>query len=331
MYIQKLLLFCAALIVLFPVAAGAQAPQAGESIPQDMLQFGSNVHIDVPVSRDVITFGGTVEINESVMGDVLAVGGTVVIRGTVAGDVRAAGGRVIILGEVGGNVAAAGNDIQFAEGSSILGSVALFGERVRIEGTVAGDVTVNAKTIEILGTVAGEVSAIERTPRAGGASSFAGLISLISLFGMLVVGLVVTSVAPKSLRAMVRETARSPWRDFAWGIGVLVVVPLAALFLGLTIIGIPLALIVLAAYVAALYVSQIVLGVVLGTYVVGAIRGRPKVESTSLIVTMVLGVLGFWLVTSIPVLGSFIMVLGVVWGLGLLVRTIAQVARRVRV
>lgn len=304
---RKILLGAFAIALVFPLAASAQDRQKA---PQDVLRFAPEVVIDDPVSRDVIAAGGTVVVNESVAGDVIALGGAVIIRGTVAGDVRAAGGTVRIEGAVGGNVAALGG-------------------RVSIAGDVAGDVNVRAELFEVPGTVAGEIVFTEHPKSEASGTALGRLVSLISLFGMLVAGLVLVSVAPKSLRAMVKETTGSPWRDFLWGALLLVATPLTALFLALTVIGIPLALVLIAGYFTALYASKVVLGVVLGTYVMGALKGRRKVESSSLVLIMVMGVAAFWLVTSIPVLGPFLAVVGIVWGLGLLIRTIAQVARRV--
>ena len=69
-------------------------------------------------------------------------------------------------------------------------------------------------------------------------------------------------------------------------------------------------------------------GLVLGTYIVGAIRGQPKANTTSLLWLMVIGVVVFRILSNVPVLGGLIQLAGIIWGLGILVRLKWEVIKK---
>ena len=136
---------------------------------------------------------------------------------------------------------------------------------------------------------------------------------------MLVVGLVLVSIWPKSIRTATARSIKKPVHDILWGLGVLVAAPIAIIVLVFTVICIPLALILGAGLFVALDLAKIFVGIILGTYIFGAIRGREIASKYSLLATMVLGVVVLWLVTGIPGIGWILKLLAMIWGLGLLV------------
>ena len=88
----------------------------------------------------------------------------------------------------------------------------------------------------------------------------------------------------------------------------------------LTIIGFPLALILAAMYAISLYIAKVFVGIVLGTYIFGAFKGRDATSKASLLGIMVVGVAVLWLVSGIPVIGWFIQLIAIIWGLGLMIK-----------
>jgi len=356
-YMKNTLIGFLLVIIAFgaPVAAGAQNKELPE--PTDAFRMSGEVHAPSEGVRDLIAFGGVVDTRNSVGKDVIAVGGTVRISAPVLGDVRALGRTVIIDAPVSGNVAAWGSEISITENGSVGGSVVAGGEHVSIKGVVAGNAQLYANTLSLDGSFGSDVNATApnialgssasivgnfdykstseaavpdgvvggkalytgyATPRS--ANPFLAIVRLISLFGMLVVGLVLVTFIPKTMRAIGERTMRSPAKDAAWGAGVFLLTPIAVVILALTIIGMPLAFITLMGYGIALYIAHVIVGIVLGTYIIGAVKGRTYAGKAPLTLVMIIGVTVLWLIKSIPFIGALVALVSMVWGLGMIVR-----------
>ncbi|MBI2051009.1 MAG: polymer-forming cytoskeletal protein [Parcubacteria group bacterium] len=313
-----------AVLILF---AGTPQTLAKEADPasapwqaKDYFSFVAEVRVPEEGARDVVAAGGVVDINNPVAQDVLALGGTVIIQSQVSGDVRLAGKRVVIASDISGNAAVLAQTVEIRPGSTIAGSMEIRAKDVVIEGTILGDAHIAAETLLQNGTIGGELThdpigtpGYERSP-------IAWFFRIISLFGMLVTGLVLVSVTPLLVRYMVRESIKNPGRDILWGVAALALVPIAALVLSLTVIGFPLGVILGTSLFVALYIAKILVGIALGTYLIGAFRGREEAQKASLLWTMVLGIAVLWLVIGIPSIGWLLKLVALVWGLGMLVR-----------
>ncbi len=294
---------------------------------RDYFSFAAEVHVPQEGVRDVVAFGPVVAVDNPVAHDVIASGGTVAVLADVGGDVRAVGVRVTIDANVGGNVAIFARTVEITPGASISGSARIRAQDVIIRGAIAGDADITAETLEQAGTVGGELT---HTPlaRPEQDGSLAWFLRVASLFGMLVVGLVLVSAFPASMRSAVHASIENPARDFLRGVAALLVVPVAAAVLAFTIIGLPLGVLLALGYVVAWYLAKILVGVVLGTYLLGAIRGREQAQNASLLATMVLGVFVLWLIIGIPSAGGILKLVAVIWGLGMLTNLARRAIRR---
>lgn len=288
------------------------------SDPKDFFSFVAEVHVPEAGARDVIAAGGVVDINNPVLQDVLAAGGTVIIQAPVGGDVRLAGRRVVIQSDIGGNAAVLAERVEIAAGSTIAGSVELRAKDVVIDGAILGDAHIAAETLVQNGSIRGalDYDAIakpnyERTP-------LGWFFRVVSLFGMLVTGLALVTIFPNSVRRAVHASIKNPGKDLLWGLGIFVAVPVAAVALGITIIGLPLGVLLGIGFLAALYLAKIMVGLALGTYLFGAIRGREQAQKAPLLGLMVLGVFVLWLITGIPAAGGGLKLVAMIWGLGML-------------
>jgi hypothetical protein len=81
---------------------------------------------------------------------------------------------------------------------------------------------------------------------------------------MLITGALIIAVAPR-LASALNENARQPVVALIVGLLSLVLIPVAAVLLAVTVIGIPASFILLVAYAIALYLSQYVVGQWLGS------------------------------------------------------------------
>ena len=101
------------------------------------------------------------------------------------------------------------------------------------------------------------------------------------------------------------------------GVLLLIAIPLIALILMITVIGIPLGLIVLFAYIVILYISKIFVGLAIGRPIVT----YAKKESSSPYWHLVVGLIVIALATKIPLVGFLISIVVVLAGLGALFMT----------
>lgn len=331
-------------ILFFPaLALAATATDTSTPVIKDVLKIAPNMVISEPVSRDVLIMAGDIQINSSVAGDVLAAGGSIAINAPVGGDIRIAGGQITINSKVGGNVVVAGGQVSFGPMSEIVGNIEAWTGQTQIAGKVAGDVyvqtgkgvdlqidpsaviggtlTYKAESVNTsfsAGTTAKEVVFQERPRRENDAAGAGYIFRLMSLFGMLVVGLVIVSVAPKALRRSMQESLNHPKKNIWWGLLALFATPVAIIFLFFTLIGIPLALILGAGYLMILYLATIFSGLILGDKILRYIK-KGNSQNISLLWVMLLGVIVLWLIGLIPVVGWLITCLAVIWGVGMII------------
>lgn len=254
------------------VAAAAPTPVNSSSASVDDRQgpqFYSGVLVEVSgrVDGDVYASGQSVIISGDVTGDVIAAAQTITITGTVEGDVRLAGQDVTISGDVsrsgtifaanifvgeagsfGEDLVGAAADVRIAGsvGRDLMVSVG----RLSINGSVGGDVTyVSDREAKIAdGAVTGSVERVEpaQTPRVEVSpwAVFFGwfLGSLYAIIAFSLITLAAGFLLPRWLRRVTDHLVPSPWKALLVGLVACLAVPVAAVFLLVTIIGAPLGL-----------------------------------------------------------------------------------------
>jgi hypothetical protein len=257
-------------------------------------QFYTGVLIDVSgvIEGDVYAAGQSVTISGDVTGDVIAAAQTITITGTVDGDVRLAGQDVLVSGDVSRSGTVFAGNFTVSDRGSIGDDVVAAAGRVSIAGEVGRDVVVSVGRLIIDGSVGGSVTyvsgdeariaegavdgTVERveppqTPRVE-VSPWAVLIGwFLGVFYALVALSLITLLAgllfPRWLHRVTDHLVPSPWKALLVGFVASIAVPLALLFLAVTIIGAPLALagllvwtlMVLATFVySAYYIGRLV-------------------------------------------------------------------------
>lgn len=350
------LVFLASLSLLLPAIARAQeanAPQSPvEAVIADVMRVGPEIKIIEPITRDALLVGGSITVESPAEGDLILAGGEVIVKADVAGDVRVLGGRVTLDSKIGGNVTVIGGDVMFGKNSNIAGNIFIAAGKTMIDGRVVGNIIARtgegrdfrvSHTAQINGSVnyraRSENANLTQNSARGGVSfeqaktpksadRFFHFFSLLSLFGLLVVGLFFVSLAPKVLRRCLDASLQKPVRDLLWGAGALITTPLVILFLALTLIGLPLAVILLLGYILIIYLANIFAGLGLGLYLARLAKGKEFSERISLVLVMILGVVVLWSLGTIPFAGPVIRLLAVVWGLGMIVRLKWQVIKQ---
>lgn len=330
--------------------AGGQVRPAGP-VPGDFAGAGARVIVDQPVGGDASVAGASVDVRAPVGDDVRAVGGDVSIESTVGGELFATGGNITLTRGAGIARAASlyGSNIRM-EGR-IDGDLKASGQKVTINGAVGGNVRVTAEQLELgpAARIAGDLSYASGTElrRSGGAvvggsitrerrdgagpegggpggqrqwehsirgpAWLAGLAAYLALLACAAVFLLVlpgfAAQAPERIRA-------SPWLALAIGFATLVAVPMLAVLLFVTLLGIPLGLAVLALYPVLLLAGFVVGVLFIAREIPPALRQARPLLFPRVMAYFALALLLVLLLGSLPLVGGLVIGAVSVWGTG---------------
>ena len=273
------------------VATGGVVEIRGD-IEEDVLAAGGDVGIDANVRGDVRAAGGTVSIERdaTIRGDATLAGGSVNVSGRVEGKLRAFGGVVRLDGEIDGDAEVAAEDIYVGPQARIAGRLLYRGPQAPqiVEGAVIdGGVERSRRMWRGLdedGTVARVVRRVVRT---------------LWFAGVLVLGALLVLVLPRFTREAAATVRSDAPASVGLGFAMLVAVPLLAVFLCLTIVGIPLAFAVL-----------------LGYAVLGAARPDSARSSGWRILFLLLALVAIGVLKRVPWIGDLAVFLLFLAGLG---------------
>ncbi len=135
---------------------------------------------------------------------------------------------------------------------------------------------------------------------------------LIKLATAVMYGLILLWLFPGIFINLVKQnlplSAASFWKKIGTGLLVLILTPLVALFIFITIVGIPVSLLLLMVYGFAIFTAQIFVGYLLGTVLLSKSKKW---------LNLVLGVSALILIKMLPLFGGVITWLSIIWGLGI--------------
>lgn len=255
-----------------------------------------NTTVSGEVVGDVFVTSASIVVEEPgvLRRDLMGFGGVVRIEGLVERDVRGRSFRTVVTGEVGGDIDVATQRFEVGETATIGGDVLY---RSPSDASISPDA-------EIVGTVT----------RLPAQSNFVyGLIlslaNVVGLLAFLVAGIVVLLIARGTGSRATGAIITNPIRSLLYGIVAVLVTPVVIVLLGATLVGLPLAV-----FLAMLLVAAIVVGPVPAVAALGnRIMFRRGGLFGAFIVGALLWRLGIWL---IPVVGGFLYLIALVWGVG---------------
>ena len=246
------------------MAAGGKV-RIGAEVGQSVYAAGGQVNINGKVGRNLRVAGGQVELGPKadVTGNVSAAGGQVRLYGAVRGHVQAAGGRLLIDGPITGDVLATSGQVELAARAHHR-KAALPQRRCTAEGPGGASEWRHRAARAELGWRRGvePAGARARGPRARRGRHRLALDRRVDRAGRGLAGRGPHPTALAFSRTLRERAGLSVVLGFVW----LVCVPVLALLLLLTVIGIPLALFVAAVYLAVLPLAYVAAAVGLGDW-----------------------------------------------------------------
>jgi hypothetical protein len=302
-------------------------------LPSDLSAVGAAVHVFAPIGGDALVAGGTVDLQQPVAGDVRAIGGTVTTGGDVSGDVVVAGGTVTVTGKAY-DLRLFGANVQVTGGAS--GPVKIYGADVTLSGDYTGDVEVIASdrftigngthihgalrynapqqidvpataTIDGTTTYTGSYSYVPTNAEAQKfAIAGAGIFYIVRALSVMIAAALVAGLFPEFsftiADRIMRKRPRSVGLRGLLGFGILVAAPVLIIFLLLSFVGAALALLLGSLYFLLAFLSYLISGIVLGGMLRQALARGETVFAISW-KDAALGMLGFFVLGSLPYIG----------------------------
>ncbi len=306
----------------------------------DVLGGGSNVFLNNEITGDALIIGGTVNMVSSVSEDARLIGGTIVVSGKIGGDLAAIGNNVKAVENtsVGGDALLAGGTILLS--APVAGNANISGANVTINGKVGGDARVVADKLFIgpNAVIEGKLSyksvreaVIDPNAQIMGGTNFekvrstrdSNFSSLVwsSLFWVKLIALFVSSmilfaVGNRSMSVISTRARSNPWQNIFAGFLFLICVPISALLLVMTVIGLPLAGAVVGLGIIFTIISFAFMPILVGTTIkIWMKKGEAASWKAILLGAVILSLLGL-----VPVAGVLVHVLVFLISLGGMVR-----------
>ncbi len=150
------LLLCGSLVVL----AAEKSPfvGAGEVHQGDFIGGGEIVAHEGQITGDLMAAGQNITVRGAVDGDALIGAYDISVSGPVGGSVRAAGYNVSLASTVNRNVTLFGYTVTVSKNAKINRNAYLFGNIIKLEGTVVGNTVVSGANVTLSGLYEGNVT-----------------------------------------------------------------------------------------------------------------------------------------------------------------------------
>lgn len=226
--------------------------------------MGGQLSVHASVARNARIAGGQVAFGSTsqVAGNVLVAGGDVRVDGAVKGYVRAAGGKVLINDPIGGDVVATAGKVELGPNARIAGQLR-YASREEITQDAGAQVLGGVQRLQLESGKPGAEHA---------GRSFASGAGWVWSVGLMILAAVLAGTLPGFSAGVGRALGTRVWMSLLLGFVALVCVPVAALILALSLIGLPLALLALASYLAMLLLGYVSAGIGLGSWVLARLQ-----------------------------------------------------------
>ena len=300
----------------------------------------NNINETIDAQSDVYAVGNNLRFNGIVKADLLVAGNNIDIQTeSIGGSIRAAGATITIDSNVERNITVAGASVDIKSGTKAKGIYISSGAGnvVTINGIVTNNVKVNctkliigekAKVIgnfkvkseedmEVLGDFNTNNITFEKINYDKNETRLLGKINILGKFARIITAIIlavlITLLCNKYNNKAVERFEYRPWMPFIIGFATLVILPMAAILLCITIVGIPISIISFIIYGLLIYLAPIFTSVILGKVVLKNMNPYLSAIIFTLIVKMLL---------FTPYIGGVIIFACILLSLGIFIQNI---------
>lgn len=334
-----------------------------EEINTNLYLVGGYIETNDYINGDLIAIGGTTNINSIVSGDITIISGESKLTKPTTRSAKIVSGSTIITENIDGDLIVIAGSVTIGENVEIKGDLIAIAQLIDIKGKIDGNVRIISTKASLHNcTVLGNASIksneiifdnnfnvignlnysssdhiyqIEKHVQ--GNTNYKqieekGYFSVLSnklWYGLtlIVIGIILIMVFPNFVQNSVMKINNQLGKTTLWGIICLILIPIIALILFITIIGIPLSLILIILYIISLYISPIFLALLVGSAIIPYKNSKSKKKledkylKNKMLLSLLLGLLIYILITSIPLLGGAVTFITIVIGFGALILT----------
>lgn len=299
------------------VICAGQSVNVSGTVEGDVRVAGQTVTVASTATRSLSAFGQSVTVtgNATVARDVTIFGTSVQLGGKVARDAVVGGQNVTLAGTVGRNVTAMTEQLALGSGARVGGD---------IEYTSYNQINKGAGAVVVGQTVRHDPPANQDTaPASGWIAQFWGAVYWFGAW--VVLGLLLLALVPRSFQnTSAVMTKQAGWTILA-GFAALIMTPIVAVMLMVTLLGIPAGIVLLILWIIAMVVACAYSGYALGAWIVSRMGWNLKWPRVA---ALVVGLLVLALLMLVPILGGLISFAALIWGLGGLALAASHHARR---
>jgi hypothetical protein len=305
------------------VAVGSVIGVKG-NVSGDVVAAGGRVSVSGNVSGSVFAGGGTVDVSGNVGGSVRTGGGTVTVSGIIEKDLVVGGGQIIVMPDaiIRGDLILGGGtaDIQ----GKVLGNVRSGARQLTINNQIGGKTDLNVENLSLgpkavlsqgltyhsyaeakidpAAKITGAVNFDQKQGAPRGSKTFMpaifGVGMLFKFLMFLAAGLVFAYFFKKSTASIVHGSMAN-WKVLWKGFAFLILTPILAIILMVTVIGIPLGILALLVYAFTLLITCVLAEIAAGAWLQKWIWKKDTVDWK----TVLLGTLAFIVLGWIPIVG----------------------------
>lgn len=323
--------------------------EEGQKVHSSLYSSGKTIDIRGEIFGDVFCAGQTVNIDAIVHGDILCAGVDVSISGKVDGDIRVGGQVVSIDADIAQSATIAGMTLSLDADAKVGQDLTATGDNLTVKGSVGRDIVISGNAIALNGSVGRNVSVKSERVNVRNKAAIAGNITytavnkpvladdaklqgemrhiaprkheggngfdfrtyLFVLFSLVIIGLLLALLFPQFLVRTSGRIRKSIWKVLLTGAIASALIPLMGLVLGISVVGIPLAIFLL---VGGAF------GVALSGPIAGYYAGRLIFRDGNQHPALIAAVGGAVVVTTyfIPVVGFVFLILAFWLGFGAL-------------
>ena len=266
---------------------------------------GESITVDTVIDGDLLVAGNRLQIlgGAVIRGGLMTASSTIDLAGIVEENFRAAGGEIIVSGTVRGDAYVIADRLELAPGARIDGDLDY---RTRLP--------ISAEEAARVGGTVRHTEPIDDEDSGG------GWIGSILFWGWqagaaLLAGLLAVALCRRFVQQFVAAIAEQTTLGVLLGFGAFLIVPVAAVVVMVTVVGLPVGLIVMLLFGMALYVAKLPIAAWAGGRLL-ALAGRPDASPYA---AMAAGVVTLYLLFATPWVGWLFWLAATWLGLGAMV------------
>mgnify|MGYP001588379684 CR=1 FL=1 len=289
------------------IAAGGEVTVSGE-VSDDIRVTGGQIRISGKIGKNLTVAGGSVDITESAsIGKALiAFGGNVNVNAPVGTTINSGAGTLTLNSSVGGDVDAGVGVLRLTSKAVVKGNITYWSDTeasIDDSALVSGEITKKTSPTNR--------SYVDKTKILGIIAGFSLALKLANLLVWFVMGLLLIKFVPGFFDRSVNTLKEQPWSALGVGFLALVLTPILAVVLMVTLVGIPFGIVLLALYGILLYFVRVLVTYLIGEWLMGKFGWKIHQVWALLIGLVVYGIL-----TIIPVIGGLVGLFATLLGLG---------------